>query len=74
MVPVTLLVRPAAFFEVTFPRSRSLCLRFSCFSAARLSFSLTLARPVLPTLNDFFATVLARAAAILAVSLILPAV
>ena len=74
MVPVTLLVTPAAFLDTTFPRSLSLCLRFSCRRAGRLSFSRTLARPVLPTLNDFFATVLARAAASLAVSLILPVV
>ena len=39
---------PAAFLSTTVARTRSLRVRRSCRSAARLSLGLTVARPVLP--------------------------
>ena len=60
-----MLLSPAAFLSTTLARRRSLRVRLSCRNAALLSFTLTVARPVLPIRKDLRPTVRTRVARVM---------
>ena len=62
MVLVRVLVSPAGFVRTILARTRSLRLRLSCLTAARLSLSFTVARPAVPVRKLFLAILITRAA------------